>query len=146
MTHQEASSVVKLPLARVYERLARVEDWPQFLMGVEAVRRTGHDRFVFTVKDGANRVRDVDIAVGRRPGEHRIAWHALGGPKFDGELRLAEAGSQHTRVQLMLTAEPAGFLAGLSEMVGASAPAAVIDLQRLEAHLGAAPVTGSGPA
>jgi hypothetical protein len=44
----------------------------------------------------------------------------------------------HTRVQLTLTAEPAGFLAGLSEMIGATTPAAVIDLQRLESHLGAA--------
>jgi uncharacterized membrane protein len=139
MTHQEASTVVNLPVARVYERLARIEDWPRFLMGVQAVQRTGHDRFTFSVQDGRNRVRDVHVAVGRRPGEHRIAWHALGGPKFDGELRLADAGSLHTRVHLVLTAEPARFLAGVSEMVGAAPPAAVIDLQRLESYLGGTP-------
>jgi uncharacterized membrane protein len=138
MTHQEASSVVSLPIAQVYARLANVADWPSFLMGLDAVRRTGHERFVFTVKDGARRLRDVEVAVRPHPGENRITWRALGGPKFDGELKMTEAGSTHTRVQLSLTAEPAGFLAGLSEMIGATTPAAVIDLQRLETHLGAA--------
>jgi uncharacterized membrane protein len=138
MTHQDATSVVSLPLAQVYARLATVEDWPRFLMGLDSVRRTGHERFLFTVKDGARRLREVEVAVRPHPGENRITWRALTGPKFDGELKLSPAGSMHTRVQLTLTAEPAGFLAGLSEMIGATTPAAVIDLQRLESHLGAA--------
>lgn len=137
MTHQEATSVVRQPVEQVYARLAVVEEWPRFLMGVEAVRGKSHERYVFTIKDGGGHVRDVDVAVGHHPGEHRIAWHSLFGAKFDGELRLADAGPAGTRVHLSLTVEPAGFLAGLSEMVGATAPAAAIDLQRLEQHLGA---------
>lgn len=135
MTHQEASSVVSLPEEEVYARLAEVEDWPRFLLGVKAVRRTAHERYVFTVADGS-RSRDVEVAVRLHPAEARITWQALSGPRFDGELRVADAELLgHTRVMLSITAEPAGFLAGLAEMAGASSPAAVLDLQRLEAVL-----------
>ncbi|WP_088289112.1 SRPBCC family protein [Kineosporia sp. A_224] len=135
MTRQEASSVVDLPVEHVYARLSAVEEWPRFLTGVRSVRRTSFERFVFTVTggvDGPGRTRDVEVAVGHHPKEHRIAWHALAGPAFDGELRMAEAGPGHTRVALTLVAEPTGFIAGVSEMVGATSPAAVLDVQRLE--------------
>ena len=131
--------MVNLPVEQVYARLADVTQWPTFLMGVESVRTLAHERFVFTVRDGGDRTRDVEVAVGHHPAEHRIAWHALAGPKFDGEMRLAATGIEHTKVHLTLTAEPAGFVAGLTEMVGATVPAAVLDLQRLEQHLMAAP-------
>jgi uncharacterized membrane protein len=138
MTRQEASSVVDVPVDEVYARLSAVEDWPRFLAGVRAVRRTSFERFVFTVTggvDGPGRTRDVEVAVGHHPKEHRIAWHALAGPAFDGEIRLAEADLGHTRVALTLVSEPVGFLAGVSEMAGATSPAAVLDVQRLEALL-----------
>lgn len=138
MTHQDATSVVTLPVEQVYAGLSDVEAWPKFLLGVAAVRRTAHERYVFTVADAASRTRDVEVAVGHHPAEHRIAWHALSGAKFDGEIRMSPVGEGHTRVHLQLVAEPAGFLAGVAEMVGATVPAAMLDLQRMETLLGAA--------
>ena len=135
MTHQEATSTVEAPLDQVWTRVAAVEDWPDFLAGVRSVRRTSHERYVFTVVDGGHRVRDVEVAVGHHPKEHRIAWRALSGPRFDGEVRLAAAGPARTTVALTLTAEPAGFLAGVAELAGVTVPAAVLDLQRLDGML-----------
>ena len=135
MTHQEAASTVEAPVEQVWERVAVVEDWPDFLAGVRSVRRTSHERYVFTVVDGGHTVRDVEVAVGHHPKEHRIAWRALAGPRFDGEVRLAVAGPHRTTVALTLTAEPAGFLAGVAELAGATVPAAVLDLQRLDGML-----------
>ena len=135
MTHQEATSTIEAPLTHVWQRIAVVEDWPDFLAGVRSVRRTSHERFVFTVVDGRHHVREIQVAVGHHPKEHRIAWRALDGPRFDGEVRLAAAGPGRTTVALTLTVEPAGFLAGVAELAGATEPVAVLDLQRLDGML-----------
>lgn len=135
MTHQEAMITVEAAPEHVWERVAVVEDWPDFLAGVRSVRRTSHERYLFTVVDGAHTVRDVPVAVGHHPKEHRIAWRALAGPRFDGEVRLAGSGPGRTAVTLTLTVEPAGFLAGVAELAGVTVPAAVLDLQRLDGML-----------
>jgi uncharacterized membrane protein len=132
--HQEASAVVAAPLVVVETELRDVERWSQFLIGVEEVTKTGHDRYVFTVKDGS-RLRNVPVAVVCHLREHRISWRALEGARFEGELRLAVADDGHTRVGLVMTAEPSGFLAGLADMLGSSKSTAALDLQRLDTYL-----------
>jgi uncharacterized membrane protein len=132
MTHQQAVSVVAAPLKVVEQRLREVGAWPEFLLGLEQVTETSFGRYGFVVRDGS-KTRAVAVAVVAHPREHRIVWHALNGPRFDGELRLAQVDPGHTRVSLSLTAEPKGFLAGLSDMVSTSQSAATLDLHRLEA-------------
>lgn len=132
MTHQQAVSVLPAPLETVERRLRHVGDWPEFLLGLERAVETSFGRYTFTVKDG-HKERDVNVAVVAHPGEHRIVWHALTGPRFDGEVRLTAIDANHTRVSLSLTADPAGFLAQLSDFVRSPATAATLDLQRLEA-------------
>lgn len=132
MTHQQAVSVVPAPVETVERRLRDVGDWPHFLLGLERVVETSFGRYTFTLKDGP-RSRDVDVAVVAHPGEHRMVWHALAGPRFDGEVRLTPVDEGHTRVSLSLTADPAGFLAGLSDFIRSPQTTAALDLQRLEA-------------
>jgi uncharacterized membrane protein len=132
MTHQQAVSVVPAPLEVVERRLRDVGGWSQFLVGVERVVGTSFGRYTFTVKDGT-KTRAVEVAVVAHPGEHRIVWHALAGPRFDGEVRLTPIDARHTRVSLSLVADPAGFLAALSDFIRSPQTAAVLDLQRLEA-------------
>jgi uncharacterized membrane protein len=136
MTHQQAVSVVAVPLDAVERRLRDVGEWPEFLLGLERVGEISFGRYTFTVKDGP-RTRELDVAVVAHPREHRIVWHALHAPRFDGEIRLTAVDDRHTKVSLSLTAEPAGFLAGLSEMLSHSDSTATLDLQRLEQMLSA---------
>jgi uncharacterized membrane protein len=131
MTHQQAVSVIGAPLKQVEQRLRDVASWPKFLLGLLEVTEISFGRYTFVVRDGSAR-RTVDVAVTAHPGEHRIVWHALNGPKFDGEIRLAEVDAGHTRASLSLTAEPKGFLASLSDFISSSQTAAMLDLQRLE--------------
>ncbi len=137
MTHQEASAVLSVPVSEVEARLRDVQSWPDFLVGVEEVTASSFERFVFRVRD-ARQTREIAVAVLARPREHRVSWHALSRPAFGGEFRLQPVDERHTRVTLSLTAEPAGFLAGLGEMLGSSTSTATLDLQRLEALFGAA--------
>lgn len=135
MTHQEATAVVPVPLADVESRLTDVTRWSTFLAGVREVTETSFQRYRFVIADGGDAVREVDAAVVPHPREHRFAWHSLAGPRFDGEIRLSAVDDRHTRVHLSLVAEPAGFLAGLTEMLGTAHSTATVDLQRLEAHV-----------
>ncbi len=144
MTHQEASAVVSMPAAEVEAKLRQVEEWSRFLVGLEEVTKTSFERYLFRVRSGS-RTREVQVAVVARPREHRIAWKALAGPAFSGVFRLQPVDARHTRVSLWLKAEPAGFLAGLGDMLGSSTTTAMLDLQRLEAHLTGAGLAPDGP-
>jgi uncharacterized membrane protein len=131
MTHQQAESVIAAPLAAVERQVRDVASWPGFLLGLEKVTEHSFERYQFVVKDG-NGTREVDVAVVAHPGEHRLIWHALNGPRFEGEVRLRAVDIKHTRVVLSLTAEPKGFLAGLGDLVHSKGSAATLDLQRLD--------------
>jgi uncharacterized membrane protein len=140
MTHQQAVSVLAVPLETVEHAVRDVGRWPEFLLGLEQVTETSFGRYTFVLRDTTSS-REVDVAVVAHPREHRIAWHALRGPRFDGEIRLAAVDERHTRVNLSLTADPAGFLAGLCDLVRIShTTTAMLDLQRLDQL-----VTGAHP-
>jgi uncharacterized membrane protein len=134
MRRQQAATVVAAPLDVVESRLADVTRWSEFLTGLEAVQATGFERYIFTVTEGKRR-RDVPMCVVRHPAEHRMAWHALEGPRYVGELRLHAVDDRHTRVELTMTADPVGMLEGFREIVGERHQTAVLDLQRLDAFV-----------
>jgi hypothetical protein len=139
MARQEATTVVRVPMAVVEEGLSDVEGWPGFLLGLRRVDRRGSGRWTFLVHDGA-RPRQVDVTVeidlDLDAGGSRICWRALCGPRFDGTWTLTPDGDR-TRVELVLDADPIGFAAGLAELLGRSDDTAVLDLRRLEEHLAA---------
>jgi hypothetical protein len=146
MTRQEASAVVSVPMDVIKHKLQDVESWPGFLVGVEEVRKTSFERYMFVVRDGQN-TREVPVSVVDRP--QRWTWHSLSGPTFEGELRMYPVDSRRTRLVLKLTSDPVCFLAYLTEMLVASHSTADVDLLQLEreltGHGPTAPEHGSGP-
>ncbi len=134
MAHQEASITVAVPLAEVEQRLADVAAWPQFLAGVVQVRETGYQRYRLVIRNGT-RQRVVDAVVAAHPQELRFSWRALAGPRYEGALKLHPVDDRQTRVDVSATADPAGFLSGMAEMLGSSGTATLVDLYRLIDHL-----------
>jgi hypothetical protein len=139
MTHQEATAVVNLPLSEVEAKLREISSWPRFVVGLEDVVKTAHERYTFVVQDsvgqGGGDTRDVPVCAIPHPREHRISWKALAGHAFDGEFRLHAENERQTRVTLILVAEPAGFLARLGELFQSSSSTAELVLQKLDAFL-----------
>ncbi len=137
MSRQEATSIIALPLDVVQARLRDVESWPLFLDGLQLATKTAHQRYRLVVRSG-RLVREVEAAVIEHPRERRFTWKSFEGPRYDGEIKLAEVDGGHTRVKLMLHTDPIGLLAGFVEMFGASGEddQARTDLIRLESHLG----------
>jgi uncharacterized membrane protein len=137
---QQATMVVAAPLEVVETRLREVTRWPEFLIGLDAVEPTGFERYRFTVTEGGRR-RDVPVCVVPHPAEHRISWKALEGPRYIGDLRLHAVDDRHTKVDLNMIVDPAGFAAGFREIVGERHQTAVLDLQRLDAFVTSATST-----
>lgn len=135
MSHQEATTIIPQPLAAVEERLRNVETWPQFLIGLILATKTAHERYRMVVRSGRTK-REINAAVHHDLRDHRFTWKALEGPRYEGEIRLAEVDEEHTRVRLVFTSDPVGFTAGIQEMFSGSNDLANVDLARLEGHLG----------
>jgi len=131
MTQQEASVTVSVPLAEAEQRLRDVTCWSSFLVGVEDVAKISHERYAFRLDDG----RQLRVAVRLHLRNHCFTWHALGGPAFEGSLKLTPVNSMCTRMTLRLVIRPAGFVANLAEMVGTSRSRAAVDLQRLDTYV-----------
>jgi hypothetical protein len=134
VARQQATSVVAVPLDEVEVRLREVTRWPEFLIGLETAEQTGFERYRFTVTEGGRR-RVIPVCVVPHPAEHRISWKALEGPRYIGDLRLHAVDDRHTKVELTMIVDPAGFAAGFREIVGDRHQTVVLDLQRLDAFV-----------
>jgi uncharacterized membrane protein len=134
MLYQEATSVISLPLDVLQTRLQDVERWPSFIVGLESATKLGHERYRFSVADGGER-REVVVAVRRIPGEHRVDWRSLEGPRYRGRIELHPVDDRHTTVRLCLESHPGTLTGGFAEMFSPKRSRAVHDLHLLEQHV-----------
>jgi len=140
----QASVVVALPMAVVEGQLWDVTTWPSFLSGVEQVRRSAPERYVFTVRQGRRRY-EVLMAVRWRARDHRFLWRALEGPRWDGELALMPMNGRRTKVRLTLDAQPRSLFRTLLEVSGTGQQDVRSDLNRLRDQLSKVPVPARPP-
>jgi hypothetical protein len=134
MRHQAASTTISVPLREVESRLADVETWPRFLIGLDSAERIGHERYRFRLHDGRDR-REATVVVRWRPADSSFVWRALEGPTYTGRLESRALDDKHTRVSLDLTCHPGCLRAGLAEMVMPGLGRAEHDLRNLETVL-----------
>jgi hypothetical protein len=138
MRHQAASTMIALSLREVERRLADVESWPRFLIGLDSAERIGHERYRFRLRDGRDR-REATVVVRWRPADSSYTWRALEGPTYVGRLESKAVDDKHTVVSLALTCHPGCLSAGLAEMVMPGLGRAEHDLRNLEQLLLGAP-------
>lgn len=131
MTQQQASLTLALSRPELERRLADATDWSHFLVDVESVVKTGHERYRFQLVNG----QVVPVAVHFLPRTHTFTWHALTAVPFDGALHLTEVGPACTRVTLHLTTRPAGAMANFLEMIMPASSRATIDLLWLDTYV-----------
>ena len=134
MRHQEATTVVPMPLDVILTRLRDVESWSEFMLGIEWIRCTGHERYAFKLADGRDR-RELKVVVRLHPREHCFVWHGLANPSWRGKLKLTEVDDRHTSVTLSLESLPPDLRSGVAEWLMPKTSTAVRDLQLLERHL-----------
>lgn len=127
---QRASVAVPAPADELYAWLREVENWPQFLEGLDAVESLGYRRYRWRITY-AGRSETCDVVVTPDAEERRISWRHLAGKPFDGTLRMTPLSADRTRVDLVIDIKPVGLAQGIADFTHHTGWMAERDVQRL---------------
>jgi uncharacterized membrane protein len=99
------SVLIEAPIAVVYERWNRVEDYPSFMEGVREIAWLDERRFSLKSEhEGQYFLSICEVAL--RIPERRMAWRTLEGPDSSGVACFQNAGSGRTEVTLKMRYNP----------------------------------------
>jgi uncharacterized membrane protein len=140
MHRNSAQMVIPAPVDVLYAWLLDVENWPDFMDGLDAVEPLSYRRYRWSVAQGARR-QQVDVVLSADPRQHRVSWCRTSRSSPDGTFRLEPAGDGRTRVELTLDVRPVDLVESvLTDPHGA----AERDLQALAALVRAGRLAKAG--
>jgi uncharacterized membrane protein len=104
----QGSIVVKVPLADVYKRWLKIEDYPKFITAIEWVRKVDENRFAASVAVQGER-HDAMLEIMLRVPERRLAWRTISGDHLGvGVVSFTSQPDQSTCLNLKLTSSFGG--------------------------------------
>src|SRR5947209_20565007 len=109
MKEVEKSIEVNVPLHTAYNQWTQFESFPQFMEGVKEVRQLDDKRLHWCAKI-AGQEREWDAMIGTQDPDRCVAWHSTSGAENAGKVTFESLGPDRTRVTLVLTFDPAGFV------------------------------------
>jgi uncharacterized membrane protein len=101
----EQTVAVQAPIAEVFERWCRVEEFPSFMEGVREIRWLDEKRFSLKSENGGEYFHSTCELTLRIP-ERRMAWRTLEGPDSSGVACFQNAGGGFTEVTLKMRYNP----------------------------------------
>ena len=96
---------IQAPIAEVFERWSRVEDFPTFMEGVREIRWLDEKRFSLKSENDGEFYHSICELTLRIP-ERRMAWRTLEGPDCSGVACFQNAGGGRTEVTLKMRYNP----------------------------------------
>jgi carbon monoxide dehydrogenase subunit G len=100
---------VSAPLHAVYEQLADLENYPQFMSGVEEVVQVSDDR-THWIMDLDGERREFDAQLIECSVDQRVAWRSTDGPTLAETITLRPMGETRTQVVAQLEADVAALM------------------------------------
>jgi uncharacterized membrane protein len=94
-------TVVKAPIARVYEQWSRIEELPKFITPLRQVRRIDDAHFSYTWHPNGQEQQGIFHIVLQIPGR-RIAWRTLSNGFASGVVSFEPRSEQETEVTLKI--------------------------------------------
>jgi uncharacterized membrane protein len=101
----EQTVAVQAPIAEVFERWCRVEDFPSFMEGVREIRWLDEKRFSLKSENAGQHFHSICELTLRIP-ERRMAWRTLEGPDSSGVACFQNIGGGLTEVTLKMRYNP----------------------------------------
>jgi hypothetical protein len=95
---------VSAPLHTVYEQIARLENYPRFMTGVEEVTPVGSDRTHWVMDLDGHR-REFDARITELSTDERVSWSTTDGPLVSETITLRPVDETRTRVVAQLEAD-----------------------------------------
>ena len=128
----ERSIDLNVPVHRAYEQWTRFEEFPQFMEGVEAVRRLDEKRLHWVANIGGTR-KEWDAQITEDVPDQRIAWRSEAGEFTAGVVTFEPLGADRTRLTVRLEYEPEGVKETLGDWLGLVSRRVENDLERFKA-------------
>jgi uncharacterized membrane protein len=100
---------VSAPLHAVYEQLADLENYPQFMSGVEEVVQVSGDR-THWVMDLDGQRREFDAQMIECSVDERVSWRSTDGPMLAETITLRPMGETRTQVIAQMEADVAALM------------------------------------
>jgi uncharacterized membrane protein len=101
----EQTVAVHAPIAEVFERWCRVEDFPSFMEGVREIRWLDEKKFSLKSENGGQYFHSLCELTLRIP-ERRMAWRTIEGPDSSGVACFQNVGGGFTEVTLKMRYNP----------------------------------------
>ena len=101
----DCTVVIDAPVAAVFERWNRVEDFPSFMEGVREIRWLDERKFSLKSENGGQFYLSLCELTLRIP-ERRMAWRTLEGPDCSGVACFQNAGGGGTELTLKMRYNP----------------------------------------
>jgi uncharacterized membrane protein len=107
----QGSIVVNIPVAEVYQRWLKIEDYPKFITAIERVRKVDENRFAASVTVQGEQY-DAVLEIMLRVPERRLAWRTITGDHLGvGVVSFTSQPDQSTCLNLKLTSSFGGAIA-----------------------------------
>lgn len=133
MSRYKESIEIDAPVEQIYQHWCDFERYPEFLSGVEAVRRIGERRLAWRANIGGEEC-DLEVVITEQRPNRRIAWASHGSPHIAGSVELAPHGERSTRLTLTRETEVEDFWDNLQTKLTARPSRLRADLQRFKLY------------
>ena len=110
-----------------FAQWSRLEDFPRFVQGLEAVQRRDERRLHWRAEAWGQHV-EWDAEITERVPDRLLAWKSTAGLENSGFVQFEPLADGHTRVAVQIAYEPAGILQRLAHDTG-------VAQQRLQTEL-----------
>jgi uncharacterized membrane protein len=129
MSTIEESVEVEVPVSTAYNQWTQLEQFPQFMEGVESVRQLDDIR-THWITEVAGVRREFDAEITEQVPDERIAWKTTDGPDQAGVVTFHRLGEGRTKVMLQLELDPEGITETVGDKLGFVKRRAKADMSR----------------
>ena len=131
MSEVKKSIEVEVPVSTAYNQWTQFEEFPQFMENVESVTQLDDSHLRWVAEFGGRHEEWKAEITHQEPDSH-IAWRSVEGKENAGDVRFDSLGDDRTRIQVILTWEPEGFVEATAEKIGRDGAAVKADLERFK--------------
>lgn len=110
---------VDVPIRTAYNQWTQFEEFPRFMRGVLSVRQMDDTHLRWNTRWWGGVDANWDAEIEEQTPDSRIAWKSVTGTPNAGEVTFEPLGDSRTRVNLVISYSPQGFVGMLGDLSGA---------------------------
>jgi uncharacterized membrane protein len=129
MEHIEKTIEVDAPVNKVYDQWTQFEDFPEFMEGVEEVRKMD-ERHLHWVAEIGGKKKEWDAEIYEQVPGQKVAWRSTSGVRNAGMVEFQPRDNNRTSVTLKMDYEPEGTVEKVGDALGAVSRRVEGDLER----------------